>query len=120
VRFKVGIFAVGFQGSFYFAICIWGALALPILLESAILVHLHRLVVIGRLLDWLTTFVLRLHHYMVVGWEGDHQRQRSSVKLTCHHQTASDKSEEHEMCSHIRFARACVADVRRFASAVSS
>jgi hypothetical protein len=23
----------------------------------------------------------------------------------------SDKSEEHEMCSHIRFARACVADV---------
>jgi hypothetical protein len=42
VRFKVGIFAVGFQGSFYFAICIWGALALPILLESAIFVRLHR------------------------------------------------------------------------------
>ena len=58
VRFKVGIFAVGFQGSFYFAICIWGALALPILLESAIFVRLHRLVVIGRLLDWLTTSVL--------------------------------------------------------------
>ena len=58
VRFKVGIFAVGFQGSFYFAICIWGALALPILLESAIFVCLHRLVVLGRLLDWLTTSVL--------------------------------------------------------------
>ena len=58
VRFKVGIFAVGFQGIFYFAICIWGALALPILLESAIFVRLDRLVVIGRLLDWLTTSVL--------------------------------------------------------------
>jgi hypothetical protein len=58
VRFNVGIFAVGFQGSFYFAICIWGALALPILLESAVFVRLHRLVVIGRLLDWLTTSLL--------------------------------------------------------------
>lgn len=58
VRFKVGIFAVGFQGSFYFAIYIWGALALPILLESAIFVRLHRLVVNGRLLDWLTNSVL--------------------------------------------------------------
>jgi hypothetical protein len=50
VRFKAGIFAVGFQGSFCFAICIWGALALPILPKSAIFVRLHRLVVIGRLL----------------------------------------------------------------------
>ena len=58
VRFKVGTFSIGFQGSFYFAICIWGALALPILLESAIFVRLHRLVVLGRLLDWLTTSVL--------------------------------------------------------------
>ena len=53
VRLKVGILAVGFQGSFYFAICIWGALALPILLESAAFVRLHRFV-IGRLLDWLS------------------------------------------------------------------
>ncbi len=58
VRFKVGIFAVGLQGSFYFAICIWGALALPILLESALFVRLHHFVVVGRLLDWLTTSVL--------------------------------------------------------------
>jgi hypothetical protein len=55
VRFRVGIFAVGFQGSFYFAICIWGALALRILLESTFFVRLHRLVVIGRLFDWLAT-----------------------------------------------------------------
>ena len=58
VRFNVGIFAVGFQGSFYFAICIWGALALPILLECAVFVRLHRLVVIAQLLDWLTTSLL--------------------------------------------------------------
>ncbi len=58
VRFKVGVFAVGFQGSLYFAICIWGALALPILVESAVFIRLHRLVVISRLLDWLTTSVL--------------------------------------------------------------
>ncbi len=58
VRFQMGLFATGFQGSLYFAICIWGALALPILLESAIFVRLHRLVVLGQLLDWLTTSVL--------------------------------------------------------------
>jgi hypothetical protein len=58
VRFNVGIFAVGLQGSLSFAICIWGALALPILLESAVFVRIHRLVVVGRLLDWLTTSML--------------------------------------------------------------
>lgn len=58
VRFKVGIFAVGLQGSIYFAICIWGALALPILLESATFIRLNRFVVIGQLLDWLTTSAL--------------------------------------------------------------
>ncbi len=65
VRFKVGIFAVGLQGSFYFAICIWGALALPILLESAIFVRLHRFVVVGCLLDWLTTSVLAC---LIIWW----------------------------------------------------
>ncbi len=58
VRFRVAIFATGFAGSLYFAICVWGALALPVLLESAIFIRLHRLVVIGQLLDWLTTIAL--------------------------------------------------------------
>jgi hypothetical protein len=31
-----------------------------------IFVRLHRFVVVGRLLDWLTTSGARLHHYMVV------------------------------------------------------
>jgi len=58
VRFKVGLFAAGLQGSVYFAICIWGALALPIILEAAAFIRLHRFVVIGQLLDWLTTTLL--------------------------------------------------------------
>jgi hypothetical protein len=58
VLFKVGIFAHGLQGSLSFAIGIWGAMALPILLESAVFIRLHRLVVVGQLLDWLTTSVL--------------------------------------------------------------
>jgi hypothetical protein len=58
VRFKVASFAVGFSGSLYFVLWVWGVLALPILLESAIFIRLHRLVVIGQLLDWLTTIAL--------------------------------------------------------------
>src|SRR5579864_2807527 len=34
IRFNVATFTIGYRGSFYFALCIWGALALPILLES--------------------------------------------------------------------------------------
>ncbi|MEP7016014.1 MAG: DUF1761 family protein [Verrucomicrobiota bacterium] len=58
VRFNVFVFVPGFRGSIYFAICIWLALALPILLESAVFIRLHRLVVVGQLLDWLTTSLL--------------------------------------------------------------
>jgi len=58
VRFQMGLFAIGVHGSLSFAVCIWGALALPILLESGIFIRLHRLVVLGQLLDWLTTSVL--------------------------------------------------------------
>jgi hypothetical protein len=58
VRFKVAFFAIGFHGSLCFALCIWGVLALPILLESALFIRLHRFVVLGQLLDWLTTSLL--------------------------------------------------------------
>lgn len=58
VRFNVAFFALGLRGSIYFAICVWGALALPIFVESALFIRLHRLVVLGQLLDWLTTSVL--------------------------------------------------------------
>ncbi|HEY2627433.1 MAG TPA: hypothetical protein VGI41_11855 [Candidatus Udaeobacter sp.] len=62
----------------FFAICIWGALALPILLESAIFVRLRRLVVIGRLLDWLTTSVLAC---AIIWWWLRQQTPSSSGNL---------------------------------------
>jgi hypothetical protein len=65
VRFEVGIFAHGFLGSLSFAICIWGAMELPILLESAVFIRLHRLVVVGQLLDWLTTSALAC---LIIRW----------------------------------------------------
>ena len=58
VRFNVGIFAIGFQGALLFAIAIWLVLALPILLESAVYINLHPLVVVGQLINWMTTLVL--------------------------------------------------------------
>ena len=58
VRFNVAVFTTGYSGSFCFALCVWGALALPILLESALFIRLHRLVVVGQLLDWFTTILL--------------------------------------------------------------
>jgi hypothetical protein len=57
VRFKVSIFPVGLAGSIRFALCIWGAISLPIILESALFIRLHPFVVVGQLLDWLTTSV---------------------------------------------------------------
>jgi hypothetical protein len=55
LRFNVGGFSVGLAGSIRFALCIWGAISLPIILESALFIRLHPLVVVGQLLDWLTT-----------------------------------------------------------------
>ena len=58
VRFHVASFAAGMAGSLRFAVCLWGAISLPTILESAIFVRLHPLVVLGELLDWLTAFVV--------------------------------------------------------------
>jgi hypothetical protein len=65
VRFNVAIFAAGLHGSLLFAIAIWGAVSLPTILESALFIHLHPLVVLGQLLDWLTTWLLAC---VVTGW----------------------------------------------------
>lgn len=121
VRFQMGLFAIGVQGSLSFAVCIWGALALPILLESAIFYSFASPRYPRPASRLAHDLCASLHHHMVVAWS---DRPLAAVetyqKLTCHRMVDSDKSEEHEMCSHIRFARACVADVRRLASAVSS
>lgn len=58
VRFNISVFAMGFPGALLFAIAIWLMLALPILLESAVYINLHPLVVVGQLLNWLTTSTL--------------------------------------------------------------
>ena len=55
VRFNVGPFGVGLGGSVKFAVCLWAGLAVPIIVESALFIRLHPLVVVGQLLDWLTT-----------------------------------------------------------------
>ena len=65
VRFNVGLFSGGWRGSFIFAICLWGAVVLPMVLESAVFVRIHRLVVVGRLLDWLATALLAC---LITGW----------------------------------------------------
>ena len=58
VRFNIGIFAIGFQGALLFAVTIWLVIALPILLESAVYINLHPLVVVGQVINWLTTTML--------------------------------------------------------------
>ncbi|MEY2480030.1 MAG: hypothetical protein QOI04_957 [Verrucomicrobiota bacterium] len=65
IRFNVGMFAIGFSGALCFAIAIWAALALPILLESAVYINLHPLVVVGQLLSWLSTSALAC---LVTAW----------------------------------------------------
>jgi hypothetical protein len=65
VRFNVPVFAGSFRGSVFFAVSIWGAIALPMILESALFIRIHRLVVLGRILDWLATSLLAC---VITGW----------------------------------------------------
>jgi hypothetical protein len=65
VRFNIAFFGAGLIGNLRFALCIWGAISLPIVLESAIFIRLHPMVVFGQLLDWLSTSVLAC---VITGW----------------------------------------------------
>jgi hypothetical protein len=65
MRFDIAFFGAGLVGSLRFALCIWGAISLPMILESAIFIRLHPMVVLGQLLDWLTTSVLAC---VITGW----------------------------------------------------
>jgi hypothetical protein len=64
-RYLAGLFALGVVGNLRFAFCLWGAIALPIIVSTALFVRLHPLVVVGQLLDWLTTSVVAC---LVTGW----------------------------------------------------
>lgn len=57
-RHAPSLLASNFHGAFGFALAVWGVFALPITLEAAIFIRLHPLVVLGQLLDWLTTILL--------------------------------------------------------------
>ena len=57
-RFHTGFFADGIIGALRFAAVCWIALAAPVAIEAAIYVRMHSMVVVGQVLDWLTTAVL--------------------------------------------------------------
>ena len=57
-RFQVGFFADGMLGALRFAAVIWIALSAPVAIEAAIYVRMHSMVVLGQVIDWLTTTIL--------------------------------------------------------------
>jgi len=57
-RFHVSFFADGLVGALRFAAIIWIALAAPVAIEAAIYVRMHSMVVLGQVIDWLSTAVL--------------------------------------------------------------
>lgn len=65
IRFHVGMFFEGLFRHLLLGLCLWGAVALPMVVESAVFIRIHPLVVVGRLLDWLITALLAC---AVTGW----------------------------------------------------
>ena len=57
-RFHLAFFSAGMAGALRFGAAIWIALAAPVIIEAAIYVRLHSMVVLGQVIDWLTTCVL--------------------------------------------------------------
>jgi hypothetical protein len=57
-RFHVGFFSEGMAGALRFAVAVWIALVAPVIVEAAIYIRLHSMVVVGQVLDWLTACVL--------------------------------------------------------------
>ena len=57
-RFHVGFFDDGMVGALRFAALIWIALSAPVAIEAAIYVRMHSMVVLGQVIDWLTTTIL--------------------------------------------------------------
>ena len=65
---QVGVFAGGMHGALRFAAVIWMVIAAPLAIDAAIFINLHRLVLSGQLLDWLTTSALACA--IAAGWTG--------------------------------------------------
>ena len=58
VRSQAGVFAGGIHGALHFAVLIWVAIGAPLAIEAAIFINLHPWVVVGQVVDWLTTSIL--------------------------------------------------------------
>lgn len=58
MRYQAGFFVAGTKGALRFAVLIWVALAAPVVVEAAIYIRLHSMVVLGQVIDWLTSSVL--------------------------------------------------------------
>lgn len=58
VRAHAGVFGDGIHGALRFAALIWLAIAAPFAVEASIFINLHPWVVVGQVLDWLTTAML--------------------------------------------------------------
>ena len=52
------VFEAGMHCVVAFALTVWLVFALPIIVDAAIFIAIHPLVVLGQLLDWLTTSLL--------------------------------------------------------------
>lgn len=64
-RHAPGLFETGMPCAVAFALTVWVVFAIPIVLDAAIFIRLHPLVVLGQLLDWLTTSLLAT---LVTAW----------------------------------------------------
>ena len=65
IRFHVGMFFEGLFRHLLLGLCLWGAVALPMFVESSLFVRIHPWLTVGRLLDWLITTLLTC---AVTGW----------------------------------------------------
>jgi hypothetical protein len=58
IRFHVANFVPDAASALRFALALWGAISLPMILEGAVFIRLHPLVIVGQLVDWLTIMIL--------------------------------------------------------------
>jgi hypothetical protein len=56
--FRLPFFGDGFVGALRFAAVVWIAIAAPVAIEAAIYIRLNSMVVVGQVIDWLTTIAL--------------------------------------------------------------
>jgi hypothetical protein len=63
-----GFFAMGMEGALRFGALVWMAIAAPLAIDAAIYIKLDSRVVVGQLLDWLTTSLIAC--FLTAWWTG--------------------------------------------------